>query len=108
MSDATRPRRFPTVPSPGRGPVEPPVEYDWKAQWQDEPAGPCVRCHDPAHTLGPDERPWHAYCWYVPDLPVPSKPTYQGIPLGGSVEQFHAALDQLEQDTLNPDEDGSA
>lgn len=107
MADATRPRRLSTAPSPGGGPVEPPIEYDWVDAFADDPVGSCRRCKTPTHTLGPDDRPWHAYCFYVPDLPGPPSPTYQGIPLDGSVEQLHAALDQLAQDTI-PEGDGPA
>jgi hypothetical protein len=32
-------------------------------RWQPEPVGLCRRCWWPAHTLGEDGRPWHAFCW---------------------------------------------
>lgn len=72
MVDATRPHGLTTRRLPNGGPVEPPLEYDWTARWAARPVGVCVRCQDPAHTLGPDGRPWHAFCYYAPNLPAPS------------------------------------
>jgi hypothetical protein len=39
------------------------VEFLPRWHWREEPFGPCPRCWWPAHCLGPDGRPWHAFCW---------------------------------------------
>jgi hypothetical protein len=51
-------------------PGETPHGWRWADQWRDEPVGTCTRCPWPAHTPGPDGRPWHAFCWMVPTLPI--------------------------------------
>jgi hypothetical protein len=47
------------------GPVEP--RATWR--WREEPFGVCQRCYWDAHTLGPDGRPWHPFCWANPNPP---------------------------------------
>jgi hypothetical protein len=37
--------------------------------WHPDPVGVCQRCYWDAHTLGPDGKPWHAYCWRNPTSP---------------------------------------
>jgi hypothetical protein len=39
-------------------------------RWRKVPFGPCPRCYWPAHTLGPNGQPWHAFCWGNPDPPT--------------------------------------
>jgi hypothetical protein len=57
---------------PAHHPGEPPHGWSWRDHWRDEPVGTCSRpaCPWPAHTLGPDGRPWHAFCWMVPTQPI--------------------------------------
>jgi hypothetical protein len=44
-----------------------PTRWEWRAV----PFGRCLRCQWPANTLGPDEWPWHPFCWGY-DEPVPA------------------------------------
>jgi hypothetical protein len=55
------------------------IGWDWAARWQPDPVGRCSRpgcCPGRKvqwpHTLGPDGKPWHAYCWADP-TPTPPK-----------------------------------
>jgi hypothetical protein len=45
-----------------------PIRWEWRAV----PFGRCIRCLWPANTLGPDNQPWHAYCWGVRDTAAPA------------------------------------
>ena len=40
-----------------------PVVAALRWRWREEPFGVCQRCYWDAHTLGPDGKPWHAFCW---------------------------------------------
>lgn len=42
----------------------------WRWHWREEPFGPCNRCYWDTNTLGPDGRPWHAFCWENPSPPT--------------------------------------
>lgn len=56
----------------GHRPRPPALPAGWVWEWRPVSFGRCVRCPWPANTLGPDARPWHAFCWAVPDAPVPA------------------------------------
>jgi hypothetical protein len=82
-----------------------PEGWSWAKRWQAEPVGSCSGCGKPAHASGPDNRPWHAFCWNAPGrLAAPSYRTARGraIDLGDcSTEHLHVALGQLDRDTCS-------
>jgi hypothetical protein len=48
--------------------LAPLLGHRWR--WRPVAFGPCPRCYWPAHTLGPNGQPWHAFCWGNPDPPT--------------------------------------
>jgi hypothetical protein len=50
--------------------VPPNTPPGWAWDWRAEPYGSCQRCPWPSHSLGPDGKPWHPFCWADPHQPV--------------------------------------
>jgi hypothetical protein len=48
----------------------PPPERPQTWRWREESFGVCQRCYWDCHTLGPDGRAWHAFCWDNPTSPT--------------------------------------
>ncbi len=75
--------------------------------WQDEATGQCPRCELASHTTGPDDAPWHPFCWAATEPPS-AVPSHRQRGRGRAADlaacpvgDFHRALDQLDRDTCS-------